>query len=92
MLVFYGIVRFLLEFLRDDNPFEFDGLTVSQNLSVAAAISGAVLMVVFAIIGPGKSAMTAAAEENNFRKLREQPRAENFTPSQPFFFQPINSF
>jgi len=48
MLILYGIVRFLLEFLRDDNPFEFDGLTVSQNLSVLTVISGAVLMVVFA--------------------------------------------
>ena len=34
MFIFYGISRFFMEFVRDDNPFEFDGLTVSQNISI----------------------------------------------------------
>ncbi|NIP25436.1 MAG: hypothetical protein GWN67_02690, partial [Phycisphaerae bacterium] len=40
MLVMYGFSRFFLEFLRDDNPFEYawwaiyKGRTVSQNLGI----------------------------------------------------------
>jgi phosphatidylglycerol:prolipoprotein diacylglycerol transferase len=47
MLIFNGLSRFLLEFLRDDNPFEFDNLTVSQNIGIAMVICGILLMVVF---------------------------------------------
>jgi phosphatidylglycerol:prolipoprotein diacylglycerol transferase len=52
-LVLYGITRFLIEFVRDDNPFEYarwalyKGGTVSQNLSIYLIILGVVLMVVF---------------------------------------------
>ena len=47
MFVLYGITRFFMELLRDDNPFEFDGLTISQNISIAMIILGAVLIAVF---------------------------------------------
>ena len=47
MFIIYGIMRFFMEFLRDDNPFEFDGLTISQNISIVMIIVGSVLMVVF---------------------------------------------
>jgi len=53
MFVLYGIVRFLIEFLRDDNPFEYawwmiyKGGTISQNLAIYAAIFGLVLLVIF---------------------------------------------
>jgi len=48
MFIFYGISRFLMEFLRDDNPFtRLDGLTISQNLGIALVVFGAVLMVIF---------------------------------------------
>jgi phosphatidylglycerol:prolipoprotein diacylglycerol transferase len=47
MLIVYGIWRFGMEFLRDDNPFEFDGLTISQNLGIAMVVLGVILMVVF---------------------------------------------
>lgn len=47
MLILYGISRFFIEFLRDDNPFEFDGLTISQNISIALIVFGAALMVAF---------------------------------------------
>ena len=58
-LVLYGIVRFLIEFVRDDNPFEYRrwimhviynvyrGGTVSQNLCIYMMILGVVLMVAF---------------------------------------------
>jgi phosphatidylglycerol---prolipoprotein diacylglyceryl transferase len=46
-LILYGFLRFFMEFLRDDNPFEFDGLTVSQNISIAMIVLGIVLVVIF---------------------------------------------
>jgi len=50
MFVLYGATRFLLEFLRDDNPFEFDGLTISQLLGINMIVFGAVLMAIFQIM------------------------------------------
>jgi len=47
MFIVYGITRFLMEFLRDDNPFEFDGLTISQNIGIAMVALGVVLMAIF---------------------------------------------
>ena len=55
-LILYGITRFLIEYLRDDNPFEYawwalyKGGTVSQNLSIYLVILGMVLMAVFEIV------------------------------------------
>ena len=56
--ILYGITRFLIEYLRDDNPFEYawwavyKGGTVSQNLSIYLVVLGVVLMVVFEIMKP----------------------------------------
>jgi phosphatidylglycerol:prolipoprotein diacylglycerol transferase len=47
MFVLYGISRFFMEFLRDDNPFEFDGLTISQIIGLAMITLGVILMAVF---------------------------------------------
>jgi phosphatidylglycerol:prolipoprotein diacylglycerol transferase len=53
MFVLYGVTRFLIEFLRDDNPFEYawwaiyKGGTVSQNISIYMVILGVVLMLIF---------------------------------------------
>ncbi len=47
MLIVYGLTRFSMEFIRDDNPFEFDGLTISQNLALAMISLGVILMAVF---------------------------------------------
>lgn len=42
----YSVNRFLVEYLRfDELPFRFDGLTISQNISVLMFISGLVLFV-----------------------------------------------
>ena len=61
VFVLYGPVRFGLEFLRDDNPFE-DGwwtitsnLTVSQNLGIYMAVLGLFLLVIFSRIKTTKS-------------------------------------
>jgi len=56
--IFYGITRFFIEFLRDDNPFEYGwwavykGGTISQNLSIYLVIAGVVLMAVFQALKP----------------------------------------
>jgi phosphatidylglycerol---prolipoprotein diacylglyceryl transferase len=47
MFIIYGISRFFMEFIRDDNPFEFDGLTISQNIGIAMVVFGVILMVIF---------------------------------------------
>ena len=58
MFILYGTTRFLIELLRDDNPFEYSwwavykGGTVSQNLGIYMLIFGVVLMVVFERMKP----------------------------------------
>lgn len=53
MFVIYGISRFFMEFVRDDNPFEYSwwaiykGATVSQNLGIYLTILGIILMLIF---------------------------------------------
>ncbi|MHC4640399.1 MAG: prolipoprotein diacylglyceryl transferase [Planctomycetota bacterium] len=53
MFILYGIARFFLEFLRDDNPFEYawwaiyKGGTVSQNIGIYMVFAGVLLMVIF---------------------------------------------
>ena len=60
MFVLYGIIRFYVEMLRDDNPFEIDHLTISQLLSVGLAIVGVILIVCFAASKPEKLPPSAA--------------------------------
>ena len=56
--ILYGITRFFIEYLRDDNPFEYawwavyKGGTVSQNLSIYLVVLGVVLMIVFEMMKP----------------------------------------
>jgi len=53
MFILYGITRFFIEFLRDDNPFEYGwwaiykGGTISQNISIYITIFGLILMLIF---------------------------------------------
>jgi len=46
MFVLYGFTRFLLEFIRDDNPYELGILTISQILGIVMLVSGFVLLLV----------------------------------------------
>jgi phosphatidylglycerol:prolipoprotein diacylglycerol transferase len=56
MFALYGIMRFVIETLRDDNPFEYGwwaiykGGTVSQNISIYMIIAGVVFMTFFQIM------------------------------------------
>ncbi len=58
MFILYGVTRFFIEFLRDDNPFEhgrwdlYQGGTISQNLGIYMFILGVVLMLVFQKMRP----------------------------------------
>jgi phosphatidylglycerol:prolipoprotein diacylglycerol transferase len=51
MFVLYGIMRFLLETIRDDNPFEgawwiiYRGGTISQNIGIYMAVIGVIAFV-----------------------------------------------
>jgi phosphatidylglycerol---prolipoprotein diacylglyceryl transferase len=49
MLISYGIMRFIIEGLRDDNPFEIDHLTISQLLGVGLVVLGLVCLVFFSL-------------------------------------------
>ena len=59
--ILYGITRFLIETVRDDNPFEYawwaiyKGGTVSQNLSIYLIILGVALMVILQRFAPKNS-------------------------------------
>ena len=52
MFVVYGCTRFFMEFLRDDNPFEFSswavykGGTVSQNIGIYMTVFGLILLLI----------------------------------------------
>jgi len=50
MFVLYGIARFFIEFLRDDNRFEIDSLTISQLIGIAMIILGTFLLAIFQIM------------------------------------------
>lgn len=45
LLVTYPVTRFLIERLRGDEPAFFEGLTISQNVSVAVFVAGAAFWV-----------------------------------------------
>ena len=45
MLALYGMVRFLLELSRDDNPYEYGHLTISQIIGVGLLIVGTSIFV-----------------------------------------------
>jgi len=54
MFIIYGSMRFFLEFLRDDNPIQADGLTVSQNLSIILVAVSFGLIWLFTKMKPDK--------------------------------------
>jgi phosphatidylglycerol:prolipoprotein diacylglycerol transferase len=54
MFILYGIGRFIMESIRDDNPFEMAGLTISQILCIGLAALGVALLVFFTRSKPEK--------------------------------------
>jgi phosphatidylglycerol:prolipoprotein diacylglycerol transferase len=82
--ILYGITRFLIEYLRDDNPFEYawwalyKGGTVSQNLSIYLVILGVVLMAVFQVTTPNVAAM-----ENAVNNKKRNSKFESLSRAKP---------
>lgn len=72
MFVLYGATRFFIEFLRDDNPFEYawwaiyKGGTVSQNLGIYMVILGGVLIAIFTAMKPDKVITNDSGQEKDF--------------------------
>jgi len=54
MFILYAVMRFSLEMIRDDNPLETAGLTISQLLSFVLAALGIILAVYFSLSTPEK--------------------------------------
>jgi phosphatidylglycerol:prolipoprotein diacylglycerol transferase len=78
MFMLYGLTRFLIEFIRDDNPFEYawwviyKGGTVSQNLGIYMFVFGVILMVLFqkmkpSVVAPAKNKKIETSKRNKER-------------------------
>lgn len=69
MFIIYGPIRFLIEFLRDDNPFEnawwiiYKGASVSQNLGIYMVIFGVILMLLFQSIRTDKMPLVPQGQQ-----------------------------
>ncbi len=55
MFILYGFTRFLLEFIRDDNPYELGILTISQILGFVMLVVGVILLVVLSHVKSDRS-------------------------------------
>jgi len=79
MFVLYGVTRFFLETLRDDNPFEYGwwaiykGGTVSQNLGIYMATLGIVFIIMFQKVKP----KAEAGGEDNGEKTADEIQDSN---------------
>jgi prolipoprotein diacylglyceryltransferase len=62
MLILYGFTRFLIEFIRDDNPYEFLFFTISQILGVVMIISGIILLTLLPHFKPYTKPETEVAQ------------------------------
>ena len=63
MFVLYGILRFVMELLRDDNPYEIGTLTVSQLIGTGLVTLGVGLLIFYTLAKPE----TLRAAESNAR-------------------------
>ncbi len=66
MFVVYGVMRFVIELFRDDNPFEMDHLTIAQLLGIALVILGTALVVFLHCARPEK--LRASRSQGTARK------------------------
>jgi len=66
MFILYGLTRFFIEYIRDDNPFEkgwyiiYKGGTISQNISIYLIILGVCLLAVFQRMKSPKAVVSRA--------------------------------
>ncbi len=52
MFILYGVLRFGIELVRDDNPFEIGTLTVSQLIGISLMLLGGCLLVFYSLVRP----------------------------------------
>ena len=71
--ILYGITRPLLESVRDDNPFEFASLTVSQIGGLFLFVCGVVLLITHVLAKP----LRPAGEPKNLRRTPKAKRLDN---------------
>jgi phosphatidylglycerol---prolipoprotein diacylglyceryl transferase len=62
LMLTYPITRFLIEFLRNDEPVFFMGLTISQNISLALLLASAAYWMWLSRYPKGRYADTAAGD------------------------------
>jgi phosphatidylglycerol:prolipoprotein diacylglycerol transferase len=73
MFILYGITRFVIEYIRDDNPFEdmwwilYKGGTISQNLGIYLILLGAGLMILFQKMKPDTFKLIVQSNQKNSR-------------------------
>jgi phosphatidylglycerol:prolipoprotein diacylglycerol transferase len=79
MFILYGVARFFLEILRDDNPFEYGwwaiykGGTVSQNLGIYMATLGIVLIIIFQKV----KLIVVVGDEDNEKQTADEIQDSN---------------
>jgi phosphatidylglycerol:prolipoprotein diacylglycerol transferase len=69
--IIYGVTRPVLESVRDDNPFEFASLTISQIAGILLFVFGALLLVAHLLAKPctaGENTTVAGPEEGTIRR------------------------
>jgi phosphatidylglycerol:prolipoprotein diacylglycerol transferase len=59
-LALYGSTRFLIEFIRDDNPYEISILTISQLLGIVMTFAGITLLFALPLFKPRPAGAEAA--------------------------------
>ncbi len=52
MFILYGVLRFSVELVRDDNPFEIGTLTVSQLIGISLMLLGGGLLIFYSLVRP----------------------------------------
>ena len=65
MLIIYGVTRFLIEFIRDDNPYELAFLTISQILSIVMIFAGTALLLLLPCFKSNTPPVTETADSDN---------------------------
>jgi phosphatidylglycerol:prolipoprotein diacylglycerol transferase len=81
--VLYGVTRFLIEYLRDDNPFEYawwavyKGATVSQNVGIYLIVLGVALMAAFQLVKPKAAAIEKTVNGKNRKHVSAKAGIEN---------------
>jgi phosphatidylglycerol:prolipoprotein diacylglycerol transferase len=69
MFILYSIMRFIMEAIRDDNPFETAGLTISQIFCIGLAALGVALVVFYTLSKPEKPPVPASQQRSKGQAL-----------------------